>query len=75
MNGIPFIEKAENIFYLESGPAYQDRPVGNAPASNFTNPKQARVPSTRCGFNKAFILPGGVVRLLLIVNFIYFFLQ
>jgi len=68
MNGLPFIETAENIFYLESGPAYQDHAIGLAATTNKSGTNQARPASTRIGINRAFIVPGGIVRFLLIVR-------
>ena len=72
MNGLPFIQTAENIFYMESGPAYQDHAIGFT-AKNDTN-QQRSVPS-RIGINRSFIVPGGIVRILLIVSSRFVFID
>jgi hypothetical protein len=67
MNGLPFIETAENIFYLESGPAYSDHAIGLAATNNKSGTNQTRHTSAKIGINKSFIVPAGIVRFLLIV--------
>jgi hypothetical protein len=69
MNGLPFIQTAENIFYLESGPAYQDHAIGLAATTNKNDTNQQRSVPARIGINRSFIVPGGIVRILLIVSY------
>ena len=71
MNGLPFIQSAENVFYLENGPAYLDRPVGSAPTSNTASSKpqqQNQARQAKIGFNKAYLIPGGTIRFFLLAS-------
>ena len=69
MNGLPYIQTAENIFYLENGPAYLDRPVGSSSTTTGSkNNARTEELVKKFIFKRDFLLAAGVVRVLLLAS-------